>query len=898
MELPFSTSQLKEILGIDTGFKNFLNSMPDDQKIQLEEILANESILLNALNSIQTQHRDQVLEFFNNIINTPETAIRYYKQCRFFEARELLLKSVDLYADPPQSSADFLNKSVEFVTKRVKALCYVLLGEVEGILGNSVKAGQYHKSAYQLAEETGDIDTRVKALQGLGTYNWSLGNFEKGFDYCHQALDIISGQKDRWQSKCKILTTLSTLYSEIGQFDLALEYSINAVDLCIQMDDRKALPICLNNLACLYQDFAEYAKAIEALEVGLEITEEENELHHEALLLNNLAICCFDQSEDINDRYFAESLLNEALLIARNISSASLQALATNNLGGMYKSLGRIDDARKAFLDSLKIYQRLGAQACQAGVLSNLGQLLKEDTNDLEGACQSFRSAIDIVEKIRGSLKKEIHRISYADTATDPYEMIVDCLLSLNRPDKALEYIERSKSRALLEFLSLRLRKQIVEKSNPEVFREASILMKEMDEIQKNLTEIFRRDESGGDPEITRGGVNEVEILTSDLMEKFTEKERQFEPVYSSLIDLDAENASLMNVMPISTTSLQGQLDKDTLFIEFYQTEENLYMFILSHDVEVRVTKIDISLSEAEETVWNLSKSMMQESPSDLRSHDYIRELRKPLEHFFNLLINPVKPFLLGYKRLIIAPHLFWHYLPFHALYDRIDKIFVCDRFEVGYCPSGSILNLCLQKPQVNRNHALVMSLNTGDLPYADQEADRIAALFHPNIQVRKGFEAHLGQIRNTNKQYNVIHLVCHGQFNPESPFLSGINIPPNQNEKRHTRLLDLFNLKMESALVTLSACESGLSCSTRADELIGLNRGLFYAGAASVMLSLWRASDQSTCELMENFYWHYVANRQTKTRSLQLAMQALKARPEYAHPYYWAPFFLTGDWR
>ena len=96
----------------------------------------------------------------------------------------------------------------------------------------------------------------------------------------------------------------------------------------------------------------------------------------------------------------------------------------------------------------------------------------------------------------------------------------------------------------------------------------------------------------------------------------------------------------------------------------------------------------------------------------------------------------------------------------------------------------------------------------------------------------------------------------------------------------------------------TMSACESGLSRFSSADELIGLSRGLFYAGAAAVMLSLWQVADESTSYLMENFYWHFVKNRQTKTRALQLAMQAVKARKEYVHPYFWATFVVMGDWR
>ena len=84
-------------------------------------------------------------------------------------------------------------------------------------------------------------------------------------------------------------------------------------------------------------------------------------------------------------------------------------------------------------------------------------------------------------------------------------------------------------------------------------------------------------------------------------------------------------------------------------------------------------------------------------------------------------------------------------------------------------------------------------------------------------------------------------------------------------------------------------------------DCLLRLKRAeeaLAYVERANVTLGIWQVADESTSYLMENFYWHFVKNRQTKTRALQLAMQAVKAREEYAHPYYWAPFVIMGDWR
>jgi CHAT domain-containing protein len=102
----------------------------------------------------------------------------------------------------------------------------------------------------------------------------------------------------------------------------------------------------------------------------------------------------------------------------------------------------------------------------------------------------------------------------------------------------------------------------------------------------------------------------------------------------------------------------------------------------------------------------------------------------------------------------------------------------------------------------------------------------------------------------------------------------------------------DVFDLELDADLVTLSACNTGLNKLAPGDELSGLMRGFLYAGAPSLMVSLWAVNDRSTSELMQSFYRH-LAGGASKRRALQLAQQASLGR--YGHPYYWAPFILMG---
>lgn len=898
MQFPFSKDDLKDVLASDTGFEKFLDSLPEQERNQLRELISNDSILVNALKFIPEPYREQINTILADIFSAPQEAKRLYEECRFFEARDLLHKTVNLYSNQNATSIKALDSAIEFGTKRVLALCHNLLGDVEWTLGNPARAFRHHQLALSLAEETGDLDTIVTSLQSLGTYYRETGDFEQGLAHYHKALELISGHRDRWRLQNKILTSLGILYSDIGQFDKAVEYSLQAVDLCTHSEDTRVLPSCLNNLACLYLEQNDFDLAIGTLEKGLEVMQSENDFRQNALILNNLAMCYLRRKPPGRDVAKARSFLDEALTISKKNGALSLQALSIGNIGFVHKEAGDFSEARQAFLNSVKIFRKIGAHSSEAMALTNLGQLLRDSLNDLEGASQACRKAIDIIEEIRGGFAKEIHRISYAGKEIEPYALMVGCLLDLGRPDQALEYVERSKSRALLDFLTRKLMEKEPSKPNSTEFQRAVAILGEIDEIRKSLEEICRKDEINDGMGGNRASRHNYENLTHSLLKDLATKESIFEEVFSELTSLDPERASMIRVRPPSVGEIHELFDKETLFLELYQTEEKLWVLIVSRDGPIDAVTVDLSFDEAMDTVLGLSAGIRDNSSLNVKSHEYIKKIRQPLARLFDLIVTPLQPFIRQYKQLIIAPHLFWHYFPFQALYDRDKKTYLCDQYEIGYSPSASVLQLCKLKNRTDRDHALIISRSNGVLPHVDEEADLLAAAFYPNGHVFKGRDAHLGHIQDRESAYHVIHLACHGEFHQVQPFLSGIDMPLAKTGRTWTYLIDFFQLRLDSSLVTLSACESGLSKFTSGDELIGMSRGLFYAGAASVMLSLWQVADESTCYLMENFYWHFVKNRQTKARALQLAMQAVKAREKYAHPYFWAPFVVLGDWR
>jgi len=163
----------------------------------------------------------------------------------------------------------------------------------------------------------------------------------------------------------------------------------------------------------------------------------------------------------------------------------------------------------------------------------------------------------------------------------------------------------------------------------------------------------------------------------------------------------------------------------------------------------------------------------------------------------------------------------------------------------------------------------------------------RSVAAILPGAELFIGPEASESLLREKGRHSRAIHIATHGNFRQDNPMFSGIRLGES-----YLSLYDLYQLHLQADLVTLSGCATGLNVVAAGDELLGLIRGFLFAGARSLLLSLWDVHDRTTADLMKSFYGRFCGG-QDKATSLQGAMQELRER--YAHPYYWAPFVLVG---
>jgi CHAT domain-containing protein len=150
--------------------------------------------------------------------------------------------------------------------------------------------------------------------------------------------------------------------------------------------------------------------------------------------------------------------------------------------------------------------------------------------------------------------------------------------------------------------------------------------------------------------------------------------------------------------------------------------------------------------------------------------------------------------------------------------------------------------------------------------------------------------------------QYTMLHLATHGIFDPDRPEDSGLLLSTTNGNGEQIdgflRLQDIYELRAPVLLVVLSACETALGRDVQGEGLVGVTRGFMYAGASSVLASLWKVDDAATSELMKLFYTNMLQRGMTPGEALRAAQNTIRQDPNWRSPYYWAAFTLQGEYK
>jgi CHAT domain-containing protein len=607
--------------------------------------------------------------------------------------------------------------------------------------------------------------------------------------------------------------------------------------------------------------------------------------------------------EALIDAYLAElSLRCNRASEAADYAASSLRVFARQNLSTR-AGYARLLAARAAFdLGDMKRAARMARSALEtieglsapsvAYQCHNLIGRIHRQRNRRTEALESFRRAVEIIEKMRGGIAVDEFKATFLHDKISAYEdAVAVCLDEVDDGsdefiEEAFMLVESSKSRALADLLGRYVR------GSEDNASKTGLAYDTRERLAKLIEDLNWYSSQAGLAE-DKGDQRGAQTANR-YRHAVVRREREIAQLFRRMETDAPAFAEIQRMEGASLTELRSALEPGETVVEYFTTGDHVSAFVASRD-QVRVARDIASRSEIDRCIATLRFQIEKFNYGPEYVEAYFGQMRRAtndiLAQLYANLFAPLETMISG-ERLIVVPHGALHYVPFHALYDGSQ--YLIDRFEITSVPSASVLKLCRANREILRDSdakdcdmLVALGLAEAGTPDIEEEIDSLAALFSNSVTFT-GKQATRANLLEAAPRARFLHLASHGYFRRDNPMFSFLKLAD-----ANLNFYNLLDLRLSADMVTLSACHTGVNKVFPGDELHGLVRGFLYAGARSVVASLWAVSDRSTADFMREMYSRIRAGS-SKRAAIRHAQLAIK--DAYGHPYYWAPFVLMGN--
>ena len=517
--------------------------------------------------------------------------------------------------------------------------------------------------------------------------------------------------------------------------------------------------------------------------------------------------------------------------------------------------------------------------------LLHLRGCIRSDMDDESDARKDLRDALELVERVRGSLQAQRFRASFHTNRLAIYEDLA--FLAARRDDPgsialAFSAVERAKSRALLDLTPGASDVTVVNEPAKSDDAEAT-LAGEYTRLRAELNAAYSRlaDERTRPADL-------VSDTTSP--EKIHALERRLESLESRLAT--TRGVIGFHARTLDLPAIQAVLSDDSVLIEYFAGAEELMGFAVTKR-ECRVYRRLARTNEVSDRVqrlrFQIGRALRPGVDAAKRAGRMASDARRELESLNEMLLAPMRDAIGSARRMVIVPHGPLHTVPFHALWDG--KRYTIEQHEISYGPSAGVLANLRRSHKTREAEVAALVIGAADdrAPTIENEARQVAALLG-EAQILVDHEATADHFRIHAPRADLIHLACHGFFSPDHPLASGIRLAD-----RWLSVQEICELELRARLITLAACETGRSVIGAGDELAGLLRGFIAAGAETLVASLWIVHDEISGRMMNAFYNQLGNELASAAIARSLREAQLRIMAETPHPADWASFICVG---
>jgi len=605
-------------------------------------------------------------------------------------------------------------------------------------------------------------------------------------------------------------------------------------------------------------------------------------------------------------------------------------------MGQVYQAQGNLARAKANYQRALHTFHRLSDQVNESATLYALGALeLKQGSVDQ--AAEHLRQSIQMTEEMRRVSTSSDLTSAFSARVHERYEKYIDCMMRQFRKSgakeletKAFETSELARARSLTELLR-------ATEANPFPNLDPQLALKE-----KQVRESLQINENARVALLSNNNKTDKRAELARLESEYAQFKAQHAEVLEAIHRADPGYEQIIRPTAWELSKIRDQLlaDDQTVLLEYSLGSETSYLWAITRS---GVKSYELPGEDKIVALANRVYKLLEATPLSSTEND----LTNAIADLAQVILFPAND-QLAYRRIIVVPDGVLNYVPFQILpMAKNGEPLVAEK-EIVNAPSATVLGE-LQRETATRRPARNVLAAFGDPIFADaytqaktdQTSEQLVATAHLRSVLRdtelngeafdpatvgrlfyakreleglrevagdgaliaSEYDATREQFLHTDlSQYAMLHFATHGLFDPKKPESSGLLLSTvNRDGKQldgFLQLRQIYELRAPVLLVVLSACKTALGKDVRGEGLVGITRGFMYAGASSVVASLWNVDDAATAELMRLFYSNMLQRGMKPAEALRAAQNSIRQNPDWHSPHYWAAFTIQGDYR
>lgn len=806
-----------------------------------------------------------------------------------------------------------INRALD--NKQGEAVALNDIGKVYSDAGDKKTALEYYGQSLSIAKATGETLVEARTLINIGRAYSDLGDKQKALDHYLEALPLSKASKDT-MAEAAILNNIGRVYDALGDTWEALKYYKQALPLLKTPGTKLQEARTLENIGRLLNALGDRQQALEYYNRALPSNRESMDKVGEATTLTGIG----SVYDDLGDEKKALGYYVQAYNLSKASGDVRGEATALNNIGSAYDDLGEKQKALEYYVHALPLYKGVGDTDGEANTLSNIMYASQNPRLAIFYGKQSV-NAYQQIRSVNEDVDKELHK-TFIKSIEHTYRHLAKLLVTQGRLPETQQVLDSFKDQQYFDFNPATtkspapLDETVREKELAALYKttsgKAGLLVSQIEAYKLTLG---KRTPSAEESAKIKQLDGEMKTAAAEFLTALKRIEAEFGGQFEAAKDKSPSIEDTVQ-MQAALRDLQGETGQKAVALYTVIEEDNFWALIITGR-EIVPVSAPVKGSEVNKKSAQLL-AQLGEADEQTGGPKYSQEeVQKTSRELYDLVFAPVDAKL---KELRVAPDvLMWsldaslRYLPVAALYDGTR--YLAQRFRHAVFTRVDPARL--------RPHAVHTWDGSGFYVSSDYalpvegRMEFFPALRHARLEVESIFgrppargligggflpgprftkESLLASLRLHRP---LVHIASHFRLVPGDAGSSFLLLGDGDRLTLAEIKAGPDDLLGGVELLTLSACETGAQRGRESDgrEIDSFAEMAQRKGARAILASLWAVDDDSTSRLMAEFYRGWRLKRLTKAEALRQAQLSLLRDGRYAHPFYWSPFILIGNW-